>query len=144
VSPRASWWLRLVVFIFAVVELAPGLWAVIDPRGFYDNFPGLGRHWVSVDGPFNHHLVTDAGAGFLAVGAVLLFAAVFFDRRVVQVGLVALLAKELPHLVYHLTHTPSALSGSDIFLGTGGIAVEVAVAGVMLALVTRVRTLQAH
>ena len=56
--------------------LVVGLWATLNPSSFYDAFPGGGRHWVSGDGPYNAHLVGDAGVGFLAVGLVLLLAAV--------------------------------------------------------------------
>ena len=33
-----------------------GLWAAVAPHSFYDDFPGGGRHWVAVDGPFSFFL----------------------------------------------------------------------------------------
>jgi hypothetical protein len=84
--------------------LAPlGVWAVVAPHSWFDDFPGGGRHWVSAIGPYNEHLATDVGAFFLAISGLLLFAAVFLERRLVQAALGALLLYSVPHLVYHLT-----------------------------------------
>jgi hypothetical protein len=143
-TARASWWLRIGLSFMALIELVTGVWAVVDPSGWYADFPGFGRHWVSANGPFNHHLTVDAGAGFLAVGVLLLVAAVRLDRRAVQLSLVALLVHEVPHLLYHLAHTPAALSGGDVVLGAGGLAFEVALGAVLLALVTRTRALESQ
>ena len=43
-----------------------GLWATASPESFYDDFPGMGRVWVAVDGPYNEHLVRDVGGLNLA------------------------------------------------------------------------------
>ena len=54
---------------FTVIDVATGMWALVDPHGWYDDFPGFGHHWVAGQGgTFNEHLASDAGAGFLAVG----------------------------------------------------------------------------
>ena len=63
---------RIIVALLAISALVLGFWAAFDPRGFYANFPGGGRHWVSADGPYNEHLVRDFGSlnlGLAAVGA---------------------------------------------------------------------------
>ena len=65
-----------------VTFLQIGVWATFATRSFYDDFPGLGRRWVAGDGPYNAHLASDAGLGFLAVGVVLLLAAIWMERRV--------------------------------------------------------------
>ena len=39
--------------------LVVGVWALVLPRSFYDDFPAAGRHWVSALGPYNEHLVRD-------------------------------------------------------------------------------------
>ena len=52
--------------------------ATFFPRAFYEDFPGLGRIWDAVDGPFDEHLVRIAAA--------------------------ARLVNAVPHLVYHLRH----------------------------------------
>jgi hypothetical protein len=138
-TARASVWVRVGLLFLAATQLVVGVWAVVDPRGFYNDFPGGGRHWVSADGPFNHHLTVDAGAGFLAVGLVLVVAAIWLDRRVVQVALVAEVVHLVPHLLYHVTHTPDALSGGDLLFSTGGLALDLALAVVLFGVVTRAR-----
>ena len=138
-TARAALWVRLGLLYLAVVELVTGVWAVVDPSGWYANFPGLGRHWVSADGPFNHHLTVDAGAGFLAVGVLLVVALVRLDRRAVQLAALALVVHEVPHLLYHLTHKADALSGSDLFFSNGGLVLELVVGAALLVYVTRTR-----
>lgn len=44
------------------------------PRSFYDDFPGGGIAWVSVDGPYNEHLIRDIGAWSLGTTVVVLAA----------------------------------------------------------------------
>jgi hypothetical protein len=83
--------------------LALGAWAVVAPQSWFDDFPGGGRHWVSAIGPYNEHLASDVGAFFLAIGALLVFAGIVLERRLVQAALGALLVFSTPHLVYHLT-----------------------------------------
>lgn len=117
--------------------LVIGLWATVASRSFYDAFPGGGRHWVAGDGPYNAHLVGDAGVGFLAVGAVLLLATAWLDRRVVQAALLAALVHDVPHLLYHLRHPNDALGSADTLLSDGGLALGVALALIMLAAVSR-------
>ena len=137
-TTRAALVVRIALLYLAVIELATGVWALVDPSGWFRNFPGLGRHWTAVDGPFNHHLAVDAGAGFAAVGVLLVIAAVRMDRRAVQLALVALLVHEVPHLVYHLAH--GTLSGSDLVISDGGLALGVALAAAVLAYTSRLRT----
>jgi len=130
-------WVRVVLAFLALDELFVGIWALVDPQGFYNGFPGMGRHWVSVDGPYNHHLITDAGAGFFVVGVIALVATIWMRREVIQVALAAVIAHELPHFLYHLTHRVGALSGTDTFLSTGGLALITAVAVACLVVVSR-------
>jgi len=130
-------WVRVVLAVLAIQELVTGLWALIDPLGFYRDFPGLGRHWVSVDGPYNHHLVGDAGAGFFAVGVLLVIAFIWMRREVVQAGFAVVIAHDLPHFLYHLTHPAKALSGVDGLLSTGGLGLITAAALVCLIALSR-------
>jgi hypothetical protein len=39
--------------ILTASALYVGGWAGLFPRSFYDDFPGLNRYWVAVDGPYN-------------------------------------------------------------------------------------------
>jgi hypothetical protein len=124
--------MRVGLIYLAVVDLPVGLWAVFAPASFYRNFPGAGRHWVSTQGPFNHHLVTDAGSGFLAVALVLLLAAFWMSKPAVVVALVASLAHDLPHFMFHAAHPNHALSTVDSILSTGGLGFGCLVAAALL------------
>ena len=52
---------RVLLIIVGIGNAVVGLWAAVAPQSFYDDFPGAGRHWVAVDGPYNEHLVRDVG-----------------------------------------------------------------------------------
>lgn len=95
---------RVVLAIWAVVAVQLGLWATFAPRSFYDDYPGFGREWVRVDGPYNEHLVRDFGGLNLALAVVTIAALVTFGRPLVIATAVAWLAWGVPHLVYHLRH----------------------------------------
>jgi hypothetical protein len=133
-------WVRAGLAYLAVTSLVVGVWATVATRSFYDDFPGGGRHWVAGDGPYNAHLVSDAGVGFLAVGVVLALAAVWMERRVVQAALVATLVHGIPHLFFHLRHPNDALGSLDTTLSDGGLGFAVVVALVLLVLVSRPRS----
>ncbi len=68
VSPLVRWGLALAL---APAQLVTGLWAVLAPLAWFDDFPGLGPSLIAADPPYNQHLATDAGAGFLATGVAL-------------------------------------------------------------------------
>ena len=95
---------RVVLAIWAAVAVQLGIWATFAPRSFYDDYPGFGREWVRVDGPYNEHLVRDFGALNLALAVVTIAALVTFGRPLVIAAAVAWLAWGVPHLVYHLRH----------------------------------------
>lgn len=117
---------RIGLGYLAVNALLLGLWAPIAPRSFYDDFPGLGREWVSVDGPFNEHLIRDVGALNLALAVVLVAALVTLSRQQVLVAAGAALAWGVPHVVYHAFHT-EPLSTSDNVLNLGFLALAASV-----------------
>jgi hypothetical protein len=124
---------RLVIAVLlGVPQLVVGVWAVTAPRHWFDHFPGFDPHVVAALPPFNEHLATDAGAGFLATGVALLAAAWWGYRSAVYVALLAYLALALPHFVYHIAHPSPALTSTEdaantLLLGTGvGIAVLLA------------------
>jgi len=94
---------RLGVSLLAASALVVGVWALVLPRSFYDDFPAAGRHWVSALGPYNEHLVRDVGALNLALGTLLALAAIVLEQRLVQAALVAWLVYALPHFVFHAT-----------------------------------------
>ena len=95
---------RVLLVIVGVGNAVVGFWAALAPHSFFDDFPGAGRHWVAVDGPFNEHLVRDVGTLNLALAAVALAALLRSSRYVVQVLAGAELVYTLPHLLYHAAH----------------------------------------
>jgi hypothetical protein len=95
---------RGVLALYGATLAVTGVWAGAFPRSFYDDFPGLGRVWVAVDGPYNEHLVRDVGTLNLALAALLLAAAVHTTPLLVGVAAGVNLVNAVPHLVYHLRH----------------------------------------
>lgn len=95
---------RLLLAILVISSALVGFWAQLFPRSFYDDFPGAGRHWVAMDGPFNEHLVRDVGALNLALGVLTLVAFITLTRLLVRVVAVAWLVYGIPHVAYHVGH----------------------------------------
>ena len=114
-------WTRIALAYLALVSLEIGVWAQLAPRSFYDHFPGLGRAWVSVNGPYNEHLVRDVGGLNLGLAAVLVVAFITLSRPTIVAASVASLLYGIPHLVYHIANT-DGLANSDIAISLGGLA----------------------
>ena len=103
-----------------------GIWAQFFPGSFYSDFPGLmmGNRWtwISVDGPFNEHLIRDVGGGYLAV----LVMTVFALRNASPVFLLATglawIIMQAPHLYYHLHHPDVYSSFLESTAAIGGVA----------------------
>src|SRR5436190_23852061 len=89
--------MRLGLVLLGLPQLAIGVWAIASPRGWFGTFPGGGEHWLPAYGAFDSHLATDVGAGFIAIGAILLLAALWLERRLVQATSIAYLAYAIPH-----------------------------------------------
>jgi hypothetical protein len=90
-----------------------GLYALIFPRSFYDDFP-LGLGWVEALPAYNEHLLTDFGGLFLATAVMLLGAAVWLERRWVAISLVAFLAFSVPHTLWHFFNLEPYSTGNAI------------------------------
>ncbi len=95
---------KVALVVLAANGLLVGLWALAAPRSFYDDFPGAGRIWVAVDGPFNEHLVRDVGSLNLALALVACIALVTGSDLVARAAGAAWLVFGVPHLVYHALH----------------------------------------
>jgi hypothetical protein len=95
---------RVLLIVLGVGNIPIGLWAAFAPRSFYDDFPGFGREWVRVDGPYNEHLMRDFGALNLALAVVTIAAVITLARPLVIAVAIAWLAWGVPHLVYHSRH----------------------------------------
>ena len=96
-------WVRAGLLLLASAPLVVGVWTLLVPRSFYDDFPLPGREWVSTLGPYNEQLVRDVGALNLALGVLLATAAILLGRRLVRASLVAWLVYATPHFLFHLT-----------------------------------------
>ncbi len=111
-----------VLLTLAVPQLVIGLWAVVAPQNWFDNFPGIDPRLVTAHPPFNEHLATDAGAGFLATGLALAVAALWGHRVAMQTALVADATFTVPHLLYHAINPAAALSGAEDLRNVGMLA----------------------
>ena len=105
--------LRGGLILLGLLHVSWGVPAVLAPRWFFDNFPGFGLNWTAGYPPYNSHLMTDVGAAFLTLGAMLLAAAWLDDRRVTAVVLSGLLLFSSLHFGFHLAHG-GTLTSADL------------------------------
>jgi hypothetical protein len=124
---------RVGLAALAVPAAIVGVWAAFLPRSFYDSFPGGGRSWVSVDGPYNQHLVRDVGQLNLGFALLLLIAAVATDRLLRRAALVAYLVPATLHFIYHASHL-SLYSTGDAAGNVISLGLAVAVPASLLVL----------
>lgn len=97
--------LRIPALVYLTGQnLLIGIWAAFFPRSFFDDFPGLGRVWVAVDGPYNEHLVRDVGAAVLGLAVVTTAALITRREMVIRTAGWASLVFGLPHVIYHARH----------------------------------------
>jgi hypothetical protein len=106
--------IRIALIYLAITIGIVAVWILAAPRGFYDNFPGGGTHWVSALPPYNEHLERDFGAASLGIALLAGLAAYWMDKRVIQAAALTLLAAGLPHLIYHLTTTGHYSTGDNV------------------------------
>jgi hypothetical protein len=109
--------------LLAAVEVMLGLWTLLFPASFYADVPT-----VDLTPPFSEHLFRDFGGATLGLAVVLTAAAVWTERRLVVVALLAYLMFAAPHLMFHLGHLHGA-SGP-----TATVLVVVLVGSVVLPL----------
>ncbi len=114
---------RAALVVVAAGSAVVGLWAQAFPRSFYDDFPGMGRAWVAVDGPFNEHLVRDVGGLNLGLAFVAILALVTGSTLLARAAGGAALLYGAPHLLYHATHLDPYDTGEAVaMLGSLGMA----------------------
>ena len=115
--------LRSFLILLAVPQITIGIWALVDPAGWFSAFPGFGREWLPGYGPFDEHLTRDVGSAFLGIGVLLALAAAWLDRRVVLAAGVVYLVYQVPHFVFHLIDDGGLSTGdyivNGILLGLG-------------------------
>jgi len=119
------------VVALAAPQLLVGVWAVVAPRSWFDSFPGLDPRLVAAEPPFNAHLATDAGAGFLATAIALLVAALIARRGAVYVALAAYAAFAVPHALYHSINPAPGLTGGEDLLNVLVLASGIVMAAVL-------------
>jgi len=130
---------RLALVVIAFGSLVVGAWAQVFPRSFYDDFPGLGRVWIAVDGPYNEHLVRDVGGLNLGLALVAVVALITANLLLARVAGAAALLYGLPHLVYHAAHA-DVFDATDAVANLVGLAVAALAALLALAAPAHTRT----
>ena len=114
---------RAVLVALAASPVVVAGWGLIAPRSFFDGFPGAGHHWVSPLGAYDEHLLRDFASAELGLAVLLLLAAVYLRRQLVQAALVAWTVASLPHFAYHLTTTAHYATADNVAsLSTLGLA----------------------
>ncbi len=106
---------RVFGLALAVPQAVIGVWAVLSPRGWYDTFPGIGPALAAAEPPFNAHLISDAGAGFLATGGILLGACLLGGDAELRLAAIGYALFSVPHLAYHaLNPSPLLATFNDV------------------------------
>lgn len=106
-------WVRLALVALGLPNLLTGAWAVLWPEHWFDRFPGWDPRLVGAEPPFNEHLAGDAGAGFLATGAIVVLAAWWGERRATQLALVGYGAFAIPHAAFHTFNPSPGLTAAE-------------------------------
>jgi AhpD family alkylhydroperoxidase len=106
--------LRAAVGLVGTANMAAGAWALTGPHSFYSAFPGFGHHWVSAAGPYDEHLVRDVGGGLLALGLLLLWAALAPRAGLLRPALAVSLVFSVPHFAYHAASSDDLATGDNV------------------------------
>ncbi len=120
--------IRVLLVVLAVPNLFAGLWALISPQGWYDNFPGYSPALISAYPPFNEHLTVDGGAGLVATGMAALVGAIWMRREVIIAGMIILLSAMIPHTLFHTFSPSDELTTSEGITAAGSLGFSVAIA----------------
>lgn len=137
VPDRQSLVFRAGLLALGLPQLFVGLYALLSPTGFFDDFP-FGRSWVAALPAYNEHLVRDVGGLFLGTAVVLLAAAWYLDRRLVAVSLVSFLAFTVPHTTFHMFNLEPYATG-DVIANVLALSSQVLIPVALLALLARAR-----
>jgi alkylhydroperoxidase family enzyme len=116
--------IRIGLLALAIPQLGIGIWAVVSPSGWFETFPGAGNNWLPLYGPFSEHLAVDVGSAFLAIGVMVLLAAIWMDRRLVIAAATAYLVYQVPHTIFHLGADDVLTSADQV---VNGVALALAV-----------------
>jgi hypothetical protein len=83
---------RVITAFVGVMMLAFGIWAVVDPRSFYD--------MIATYPPYNVHLLHDIGSFQAGIGVTLLYSLI--RRDALMVALVGASAGSVLHAISHI------------------------------------------
>jgi AhpD family alkylhydroperoxidase len=97
---RHHGWIAALLIALGAPQALIGLWALLAPRGFYDDF-GPGGGWVSTLGAYDEHLVRDVGGLFIGLGVLMIVAAVRGRRSLTLTAVAVWLIFAVPHAIYH-------------------------------------------
>ena len=136
-SKLSSIWVTAALVALAAPNLAAGVWGLVAPEHWFDNFPGWAPRLVAAFPPFNEHLVTDAASGLFAAGVAAAIALWWRRREVVIVAMAAFLAFAVPHAMFHLAHPADALSDREDVVNTVTLWVAVAIAAAVMVVALR-------
>ena len=114
----------------ALGQLGATLQALLTPRSFYDDFP-FGRGWVQEYPSYNSHLIQDYGAFTLGAVVTLVLAAIWLDRRVVQLAIVGWLVGATIHFISHVA-TADRLETADAIGNLSALFILIAIPGWLL------------
>ena len=107
-TARDGW--TWVLGLFAIGNLANGVWMLADAAGWYVGLPAA----VPDFGPLNEHFVRDIGGAFVMMGSGLLWAAFVPSVRFPVVALVTVF--HLAHAVVHIQDTVTGAVGPEHWL----------------------------
>lgn len=122
---------RYGLLAIAFAQLGATLQALLTPKSFYEDFP-FGRGWVEAYPAYNDHLIYDYGAYTLGAVVALVIAAVWLDRRVVQVAIASWLVSATIHFVNHLLTIDRYETGDAVVNLTGLLLFVVIPGGLLL------------
>lgn len=126
---------RVLLWSTALIGAYVGGWAALDPRSFYDSFPGLGLIWISIDGPWNEHLVRDVGTLYLGLAAATALAAAQRTEASAVVASrvigLAWLVFSVPHLTYHALHL-DGLGALDVVAQMVSLSSTIVLGGLLM------------
>jgi hypothetical protein len=129
----AKFWLRGGLLLLATIQTVVGGWQYFFPGSFYSDFPT-----VALDPPFNEHLMTDVGGLGLALTAVVIYAAIHPDHRLVCGALTGFIVYTVSHLLFHATHLDGFGTSDAVELVTV-LAVDAVLPIALLLVARRIR-----
>jgi len=115
---------RVLLALTVILGLYVGVWAELFPRAFYTSFPGFGRHWISLAGAYDEHLIRDVGCFYLALTAVSIAGIIARSATPGRIAGLGWAVFGVLHLAYHVTHLNGSATdkiGNVVSLGIGAI-----------------------